>query len=273
MHQITIPDFRLKTIALSGQCFRLLEIQPSTYELVAKGQLLHIHEEPNGRYSFDCEQTIFEEVWRHYFDLDTDYRQFTKAIPRTDAFLTAAVEYGAGMKILRQDPWEMLITFLISQNKNIPGIKNCIEKLCSTFGEPLEKEGRVRYSFPSAQAMAERSLDAFCECSLGYRADYLKRAADDVALGRIDLSLLDNATDEDLRSTLLSMRGVGPKVADCVMLFGFHRLSAFPKDVWIHRVLDTHYPKGFPMEHYLGFEGVIQQYLFYYGRSGIADRR
>jgi N-glycosylase/DNA lyase len=262
MVNLRSPDLDMEKISESGQCFRLIPTAPQHYRLIARGRVLHIRALCGGA-ALNCTRPEFDAVWRDYFDLDTDYAAFRAAVPAEDAYLSAAVRAGQGIRILRQDPWEMLVTFLISQRKNIPAIRRCVEALCSRCGQPLE--GGV-YAFPTPEALSGLEDDALCACSLGYRTGYVRTAARRAAAGALDgLEALD---DEELRRRLLVFPGVGPKVADCILLFGYHRLGGFPRDVWINRVVDEVYGGRFPLERYAGFEGVIQQYLFFYARSG-----
>ncbi len=205
-----------------------------------------------------------DAFWKDYFDIETSYESFIDAIDPEDTYLTSAAEYGKGIRILRQDPWEMLITFIISQRRSIPSIKTCVEALCSRWGRKLE--GGL-YAFPSAEELASASMDELACCSLGYRTEYVYLAARGVSSGEIDLAAMQEMPDPQLLDALMALRGVGPKVANCVSLFGFYRIGAFPIDVWIDRVLREHYPQGFPMDRYKGFAGVMQQYMFFAARK------
>jgi len=250
-----MKNFDIKQIADSGQIFRFNEIEDGKFELIAGDRKLDI----NTLEPFE----VTDEFWSHYFDLETDYGRFIKAIPESDRFLTAAARYGSGMRILRQDTWEMLISFIISQRKSIPAIKTSVEKLCEKFG--TRKNGY--YAFPTPKQLERAEMDELCECSLGYRAPYIYECARKVASGEYDLKAWEKLDDDELRSRLMGIKGVGIKVANCVMLFGYHRIGAFPVDVWIQRIVDEQYGGSFPLELYEGFSGVIQQYMFFYGRS------
>lgn len=249
-----MKNFNIQQIADSGQIFRFNEVAPQKYELIAGDKRLLIDAEKEPEFS--------DEFWQNYFDMDTDYSKFIAAVPKSDKFLTAAVQYAEGMRILRQDPWEMLISFIISQRKSIPAIKTSVEKLCEKFG--TWKNGY--YAFPTPKQLARADIDELFACSLGYRAPYIYECAQKTASGEYDIEAWQHLPDEALRDRLLAIRGVGIKVANCVMLFGYHRIAAFPVDVWIQRIVDEHYDGRFPLENYEGFAGVIQQYMFYYGR-------
>ena len=161
----------------------------------------------------------------------------------------------------------MLVSFIISQRKNIPAIQYCIEALCSRYGESIESGGERFYAFPSAETLAALDESHFLACSLGYRAKYVLAAARMVASGTLDLSGIASCSDEALYSVLLAVPGVGEKVANCVMLFGYHRFARFPRDVWINRIEAREYGGAFPTERYPDTAGALQQYIFYYARS------
>ncbi len=266
MVEVRCDQLDMAAISESGQCFRLIEAGPGRYALVALGRALSIGRAEDC-WRFDCPQTEFDAVWRGYFDLDTDYGALRARIDPKDAYLVRAASFGAGVRMLRQDPWETLASFIISQRKSIPAIRHCIEALSARYGEPIcGAEGRR--AFPSAGRLAALEPDGFAVCSLGYRGKYLSAASRMVASGALDLKSLIALPDEAAAEALRAVPGVGEKVADCVLLFGYHRLARFPRDVWINRVLEREYPAGFPTERYAGCEGLMQQYLFYYARNG-----
>lgn len=207
---------------------------------------------------------------RDYLDLDADY---TIEIPDTDRFALESAKFGNGIRILKQEPWEMLISYIISQRNNIPKIKSTIEKLCKAFGKELDiqdvngnKYNHKFYGFPSVDELSVLNTDDLHDIGLGYRDEYIIKAAKEVASGRLKLeSLLDNkVSGDEAVNILLSLRGVGPKVANCVALFGLHKLDMFPIDVWIQRVIDTYYNGSIDISHYGNMAGVVQQYMFYY---------
>ena len=253
----------IKKIALSGQCFRIRRsADPAVWEAQALDRFLLLRESEDA-VGIDCSEAEFAGFWKDYFDLDTDYGAIEKSIDPDDKFLTAAAEYSRGIRILRQDPWEMLITFIISQRKNIPAITSCVEKISAEFGSSL---GEGRFAFPTPQQLAEAG-EALSSCSLGYRDRYVENAAKLVASKEVDLYAWNSLPDEELTEKLLSFYGVGIKVANCVKLFGYHRINAFPIDVWIKRVIDEKYGGSFSTERYEGFAGIIQQFMFFYGRN------
>lgn len=265
MITITNTDFDIRKIAESGQCFRL-NPNSSGYTLVAKGRLLRLTG-TDGGCALDCSQTEYDAVWRDYFDLGTDYAAIRAQADPADTFLRQACDYGTGIRMLRQEPWEMLVSFIISQRKNIPAIKFCVEALCTRYGEPIDCAGERYFTFPSAERLAALDETHFLDCSLGYRAKYVLSAARMIATGALDLSGIDAMDDDALFSALLTVSGVGEKVANCVMLFGYHRLDRFPRDVWINRIEAREYGGLFPTERYPDTAGILQQYIFYYARS------
>ena len=194
-----------------------------------------------------------------------DYNEYIQKINPRDKYLTAAGEMGSGIRILQQDLWEMIISFLISQQNNITRIKKCIENISREFGEKKESStGAEYYAFPTAQALASATEEQLRECNLGYRAKYVLDTARKVFFGDISLESIYDMTYKNARKELLNLYGVGEKVADCICLFGLHQLDAFPIDTHIRQALDAHYKRGFPNRRYKGFRGVMQQYIFYY---------
>ena len=262
----------LTEIADSGQCFRWKKTDRG-YRIIAIGKVLHIEKDPEtGEICLDCTDSEFDEIWKDYLDLDTDYSAIIERIPETDMYLKAAAECGCGIRILRQDPWETLITFIISQRKNIPAIKQAVEKICASAGQYIgDEDGEKLYSFPSPEELAALTLDDLTKCSLGYRAKYIEATADAFANDRASIDVLSALNDDDLFNALCSFYGVGKKVAFCTMLFGFHRMDSFPMDVWMNRVAEKRYAGEIPMEHYSPWGGVMQQYMFAYERKLALD--
>lgn len=286
-------DLNLRMIAESGQCFRW-EYDPETdeYRIPYRDQVLYIRE-VSGEDSSGChgdaaaartletsagnlnpeaagtseeEEDVFRRVWRPYFDMDRSYSYIRRRIrKKEDPVMFEAAKAGTGIRILRQDPFEMLITFIISQRKNIPAIRHAVELLCRAAG-PAKRDcrGRSWHMFPEAAAIAGMSGAALDSCRLGYRDKYVRGAAEVVASGGLDLAELSKEPAEACVSELKRLYGVGQKVADCVALFGLHKLDAFPKDVWIERVLHDCYDdsRTYPAAAYSPYNGVMQQYLF-----------
>jgi len=241
------------------------QIGENRYRVIAGDRYLELTQE-RGIVNFFCPEEDFIFFWIRYFDLDCDYcGEYIDKINPRDKYLTAASEMGNGIRILQQDLWEMIISFLISQQNNITRIKRCIENISQEFGEKkVSSTGVEYYTFPTAQALASATEEQLRECNLGYRAKYVLDTARKVYFGDISLDGLYDMKYKAARKELLKLYGVGEKVADCICLFGLHQLDAFPVDTHIRQALDAHYKRGFPNRRYKGFRGVMQQYIFYY---------
>ena len=264
MTERTIPDFDLDQIARSGQCFRFRPLGERYYALVAGGRYLEVSQQGQ-TVRFDCPEEEFEAVWRLYFDLDADYGRYKSAVAKRDKYLQSAVAAGGGLRILRQELWETIVCFIISQQNNIARITKCVENLCLLFGETCyNKSKQVYNAFPSAERLAACTADELAPIRLGYRAKYILAAARQVASGEVDLDAVRRMDYAHAKAELMRLTGVGVKVAECICLFALHHIDAFPIDTHIRQMLDAHYPKGFPLRRYRGFAGVMQQYAFYY---------
>jgi N-glycosylase/DNA lyase len=243
---------------------------PCTYRILAGNSCLYITELDAGQglYELDCSEEDFSTFWHRYFDLGENYRCIRERIDRArDPFLWEAAEQEKGIRILRQDPWEMLITFIISQNKNIPGIRRCVESLSQSCGEKRLDSRRIPYyAFPTPQQVASLSDDALAQCRLGYRCKYVKAAAEAVLTEKINLEELTASDEKSVMKSLTALYGVGIKVASCVSLFGLHHVDAFPIDVWVKKILSQEYPDGYPYDQYSPYNGIYQQYMFAYYR-------
>ncbi len=262
-----IKDFDIRQICESGQCFRMLPVSERIFSVTAFGRYLEVEQEGSS-VAFSCTEEEFEAVWREYFDLDADYAGMKKAIDPEDFYLQEAARTGGGIRILRQELWETIVTFIISQQNNIPRIRKCVEALCRRYGEAKENfRGECYYSFPDAKRLSGVSEEEFRALGLGYRAPYIVKTAGMVREGNPDLSALPCMDYEAAQAELLKLGGVGKKVADCICLFALHHIEAFPVDTHIQDMLKR-YPQGFPFERYQGFAGVLQQYAFYYELHG-----
>ncbi len=207
------------------------------------------------------------ELWREYFDLDRDYSAISADFHGGE-YLAECTAYGKGIRILRQEPWETLCSFIISQCNNITRIKGIVERLCESFGEPLRFEGDTYYSFPGPETLASLDTQALAMLRCGYRAPYIIAAAAAVAGGGLDVDALISCDSESARKRLMELPGVGAKVANCVVLFGLYHMEAFPIDVWIRRALKEHFPADFDPACLGEYAGLAQQYIFYRARSG-----
>lgn len=260
--------FDIGQICASGQCFRMERTGRGTYLVLAGDQALEIAQEGE-RCRFGCSRDRFEGFWRHYLDLDTDYGQFYERVDREDQYLCAAARAGSGIRILHQDLWEMIVSFLISQQNNIGRIRKCIQNICLRYGRQCTAyDGTVYYGFPAPEKLACAGEEELRSCNLGYRAKYVRAAALRVAEHPGELEALRALPYREAKEALLDFYGIGEKVADCICLFGLHHMEAFPVDTHIRQALEAHYPEGFPHAAYQGCQGVMQQYIFYYELGG-----
>lgn len=270
MYRLRIEDdLDLTKIADSGQCFRWEALAGGAYRIVHRAHCVTVTPLGEGCFDFSCDEAEFRSVWREYFDLGTDYRAVRSRVRREeDPYLFDACEFGRGIRILRQDPWETLVSFIISQNRNIPAIKRSIELMCQAAGERrTDSLGGAYTLFPSPEAVLTLDDEALSACRLGYRCRYVRAAARAVVDGTLDLRALQDCGEEEALKALTALCGVGIKVASCVLLFGLHYTDAFPVDVWIRRVLAREYPQGWPMKKYSPYNGIYQQYLFFRART------
>lgn len=241
-----------------GQAFRWVK-KEERWHGVAFGKALTVEQKEGKLIFYNCTEDDFEKIWKPYFDLDCDYEKIVTSYD--DEYLKAAVSEYSGIRILRQEPWEALCSFIISQNNNIPRIKGIIERLCDAFGEGDEGSK----SFPSAERLAALSVEDLAPLRSGFRAKYIIDAAQKVTEGSVDFSKIESMPIEFGREELQKIKGVGAKVAECTLLYGFHKTEAFPVDVWVKRIMAEMYPAGLP-ECTKGTEGIAQQYLFHWRR-------
>ena len=262
-------DFDLDRIAESGQCFRWERTEDGGCRIPFRQSCLHIRPAGEGRFLLDCSEAEYRAVWHSYFDLDEDYRGIRARVSEAeDPFLSRAVRAQQGIRILRQDPWEVTVSFIISQNRNIPAIHRSIDLLCRAAGRKgWDAEGRRFYAFPEPEAIRAMEPEALDACALGYRGKYVHAAAEAVCAGRLDLDALAAGPERAAMETLLRQYGIGVKVASCIALFGLHQTDAFPVDTWVRRILEREYPQGYPFRRYSPYNGVYQQYMFAYYRA------
>ncbi|WP_066688205.1 DNA-3-methyladenine glycosylase family protein [Christensenella intestinihominis] len=256
----------------NGQAFRFFPCGENVYEGVANGRYLRVAKTPEGARLYPCTPQEFETVWKHYFDLDRDYE--TLFSDCGDKALRQGVRYGCGLRVLNQQPFETLVSFIVSANNNVKRIRGILSRICALCGEPFSFEGKTWYRFPRPAALAGLAETELTGCGSGYRAPYIKGAAQMVAEG-FPLEALRKMEYADAKRELQRLPGVGPKVADCVLLFslGFH--DAFPADVWIKRVLREHYGFSgndrqiyeFARGRFGEYAGIAQQYLFFWQRE------
>ncbi len=247
-----------------GQAFRWVKEKDESFSGVASGVYLNISKIGEDTFLLkDTSENDFENIWRKYFDFDRDYVKICETL-KEDKLLASTIDEYYGIRILNQDSWEALCSFVISQQNNIKRIKGIIERLCEKYGQEVKKGF---YSFPSAERLSKLSVEDFEELGTGYRAKYLEKLAKGVASGEIDLEKIKNLPLEKARKELLNIYGVGIKVANCALLFGFGFYDAFPVDVWMKRVME-YYPDGLP-KCFDGIGGIAQQYLFHWARNNL----
>ncbi|BDF62203.1 8-oxoguanine DNA glycosylase [Christensenellaceae bacterium] len=270
--------FEPRHIFDNGQTFRFDETEEGVFEGVAYGRFLRVAKKERVVTLYPCGAEEYEQVWKRYFDLEVDYdRLFCDC---GDAALTKGREYGCGLRLLNQEPFETLISFIVSANNNLKRIKGILRRICERRGQPFTFERKTYYRFPEPDALAGLDVETLKECGCGYRAPYLKAAARMVADG-FDLCGLARMEYFAAKAELIKLPGVGPKVADCILLFALGFRDAFPADVWIRRILKEHY--GFVGNDRQIYEyarnrfgenaGIAQQYLFFWQRENYGAKK
>lgn len=244
-----------------GQCFRWKTNENGDWCGVVRGIYREIRQEENGILVLGASEKEFREIWFDYFDFGRDYDSLKNEFRGCD-LLSEAVCFAPGIRVLHQEPWEAFISFIISQNNNIARIKGIIDRLCRRFGNPLPGDA---YAFPTPEAIAGATVEELDSIGCGYRSGYLKKAAEEVSDGAVDLGEIGSLTTMDARERLLKITGIGPKVADCILLYGMGRCERCPADVWMKRVLST--LGGEMPECVRNYEGIAQQFLFHYARN------
>ena len=277
-----IDSFELADIFDCGQCFRWNKQNDGSYTGVFKNNVLNVQKQREtvifkGICNGDIEETV-----RDYFDLDRDYEDIKKQLSKIDENVKTSVEYGKGIRILNQDLWETIISFIISANNNIPRIKGIIERLSKAYGKEIDWNGDKYYTFPTAEELKDVSVEDFRKLGTGFRDIRLYETTHMILDGKVNLEQLQNNPNTiEVREQLLSLSGVGPKVADCILLFStLKRFEVFPIDVWVRRVMNELYIKNpdenkvnkkeiekLAKEKFGNLAGIAQQYLFYWKRE------
>ncbi len=248
----------------SGERFRWEEESDGSWSGVAFGRFLNIKNTAEGEILLkNTTRHEFNTIWYNYFDFGTDYEAICEKL-KQDSLHSETIDRYYGIRILNQDPWEALFSFVISQQNNFKPIKGFIKRLRDTYGEEICGGW---HSFPDAKTLSALTDSDYEMLGTGYSAKYLKKLADDVASGQIDLKKIKAMPLEEAKAALLSIYGVGIKVANCALLFGIQFVECFPVDVWMKRVLE-YYPNGLP-ECFKGCEGIAQQYLFHWARNNL----
>lgn len=275
-------SFELKDIFECGQCFRWNLQENGSYTGVIKDAIINVKKEnENIIFIGKCEGSI-KELIENYFDLDTNYEEIKIRLSNIDEYLKTSIEYGEGIRILNQDLWETIISFIISANNNIPRIKGIIERLSQKYGNEIEWNGQKYYTFPSCEQLKDVTVQDYRNLGLGFRDIRLYETTHMILNKEVDLEKLKkNPNTQEVRNELLKLSGVGPKVADCILLFSdLKRFDVFPIDVWVRRVMNDLYIKEpdetkvskvkiekLAEEKFGKFKGLAQQYLFYWRRE------
>lgn len=259
MYTAQIDHMNLNQIANSGQCFRWQQINGNTYKIPAFGKELTISQDGN-TFILSCDENEWNSLWRNYFDLKTNYDEVENIIMNTnDDFLRTAYELGSGIRILRQDLWEVIVSFIISQNNNIPRIRKSIQKLCDEVGG----------DFPNCREILDIDLS---DKGLGYRDKYMKSASEWYKAYSYGAIQIYGLSYQKAKEKLMMIKGIGNKVADCICLFALHHLDAFPQDVHIKRIIDREYDGKIPDWAKSKHAGLFQQYLFYFETHKMATK-
>ncbi|HYE10766.1 MAG TPA: DNA glycosylase [Patescibacteria group bacterium] len=272
-----VKHFDAKHIFECGQCFRWRREEDESYTGVAYGKVLNVKSDYDKGTVLLRNTNLkdFEDIWYKYFDLDRDYGRIKEKLSK-DETLRRAIEYGRGIRILNQEPWELVISFIISANNNIPRISKSIDVLSQMFGESIEYAGKTYYSFPALDKLGTAESEQIDLCRAGFRCKYIYQTSKMIYRGEVDLDAAAKLDTENAKKALLHLSGVGPKVADCIMLFSMQKHDAYPVDVWVKRVTEYFYIhqevsmnsiQAFAREKFGDLAGFAQQYLFYFARD------
>lgn len=270
-----IKNFELKHVFECGQCFRWNRTETGSFIGVVFGKVIEVDKKDEDLIIYNTNEEEFNKLWLEYFDLNRDYSAI-KAELSKDETLRKSVDFGSGIRLLKQDKFELLISFIISSNNRIPMIKRAIATISEKWGDEIKYKGKNYYSFPTLQQLKDRTVEDFEGCSTGFRAKYIANTIAEVNKDKALLDRIFSLSDDACHKELQSFSGVGPKVADCIMLFSMEKYSAFPVDVWVKRAMMHFYaaPEGslkkirdFARNKFGELSGFAQQYLFYYARE------
>ena len=275
-------SFEPKHIFECGQCFRWDEEQDGNYTGIVKNNVINVKKVDNSIAFESLGADNLEELVIDYFDLNRDYEKIKDELSKIDEYLANSIKYGSGIRILNQDLWETIISFIISANNNIPRIKGIINRISQKYGTEIEWKGKKYYTFPTVENLAKATVEDLRSLGLGFRDIRVYNTTHKILEKQVDLEKLHQEVDtKKVRDTLLTLDGVGPKVADCILLFStLKRFDVFPIDVWVRRVMNELYIKNedetkvnkkdiekLAKEKYGNLEGIAQQYLFYWKRD------
>ena len=257
-----IECFNVELSLFCGQAFRWRKNEDGSFTGTVRGKVINIVQNENQIILNGCSKEDFENIWYGYFDLERDYKSICESF-EDDVNLKKAKDEYYGIRVLNQEPWEALCSFIISQNNNIPRISGIIGRLCENFGENIDGEN---YSFPSYERLKGVTADDLSVLRAGFRGKYIADAVEKLNSEEISLTEIEKMPIENAREELMKIKGVGAKVAECTLLYGFGRKEAFPVDVWVKRIMSELYPDGLP-ECTKNVEGIAQQYLFHWRRN------
>lgn len=272
-----ISDFNAKHIFECGQCFRWIKEDDDSYTGVAYNRVINVRSDYENKKVIISNTDIedFNNIWFDYFDLDRDYGSIKKKLS-LDPTLKKAIKYGEGIRILKQQPWEILISFIISANNRIPMISKSVNLLSELYGQAIFYNGKTYYSFPTAKQLCKAELKDIERCRAGFRCKYINKAVNMLNDGEINLKDIRNMEIDEARAELMKIPGVGIKVADCILLFSMQKYDAYPVDVWVKRVTEYFYLEcdtklsdihDFAQKKFGNLAGFAQEYLFYYARE------
>ena len=272
--QLTNEEFNPEVIMNSGQVFRMKKETsgkdglPETYSAFSGDNDIYFYlNRETDAWDFVCEENQWD-FWRNYFDFDTDYTSYNNIIRESDdVFLKEALKSSFGMRILRQDLWEVFISYVISQNNNIPKIKKSIQTLSDRYCDGMH--------FPKPEVLCTIPVEELADgTALGYRADYINGISKSIVEGSLDITAISKLSYHEAYDSLLAIKGIGPKVANCIMLYGFHFMESYPIDTWMKKIIHEDYKDYTQAEYmdyingsYKGFEGYVQQLQFYHKRK------
>ena len=271
-----LKDFNIVHTLECGQCFRWKKEEDGSYTGVIKDGIINISHDENNKTILKCELNgDFNKCIEEYFDLNRDYSNIKEKISVDDSNMIEAIKYGYGIRILHQDSWEMLISYIISAANNIPRISKTIENISKAYGKKVMFEDKEYYLFPTPEELGKASVEDLRSLNLGFRDKYVYSATRAVLDGKINLKEIENMTYKEAKKELMKLDGVGAKVADCILLFSMNKVEAFPIDTWIKKVMINLYNtkenlkdiEKCALERFGEYAGIAQQYLFYYMRE------
>lgn len=270
-------DFTPRHIFECGQCFRFQKEADESYTIAAKNRIINVSKVGQDIILKNTTDEEVADIWYEYFDLGTDYDNIKKSLS-TDKHLKLSTAFGSGIRILNQDLWECIISFIISANNNIPRIQGIVERLCQHYGEKISYNNNTYYTFPAADKLKDVKKEDLAFLRAGYRDTYLMDAINKISNAEVVLENFREYNTQQAKDELLKIKGVGNKVADCILLFGDRRRETFPVDVWVKRSISELYKDEigelaiheFAQKKFSDLAGYAQQYLFYYMRENSA---